>query len=155
MKRTWAVKSPPPVNEHELAYLEHGTAAAWVDRKIAPLVLACWKAGINTQFSCEEIDAGISFLAFLESLSMDRFATILSGVQVDRTIFDEMNRKYTDQSCGERSLAQHFGYVASYKGKDLPIWTEDNKVMFPMQYIPAFTERLKTAENTAGGILHA
>lgn len=142
MKRQWAVPPPPFGNTHETAFIEHGNLQAWVDRKMVPIILACWKAGITTLFSCEETDPGLAFIGFKESISMGRFVEIVSKAEVDRTIFTSLNESRVMKLWTPAYLSPY--HVCGYKNVDLPVWTHNDGMLIPVDYLSAYTKALES-----------
>jgi len=42
------------MTKHETVLVEHGRLRQNIDKKIAPLILETWKAGVSTDYSCED-----------------------------------------------------------------------------------------------------
>jgi hypothetical protein len=61
--------------EHPQVRIEHGSWSADVDEEIAPLILACWRAGVDTDNSCQENRPGIAWIEFLTAADAERFTT--------------------------------------------------------------------------------
>lgn len=53
-----------PGREHETVLVREGDMEAEIDVKIAPLVREVWKAGIETNMSCQEDGFGLVWLEF-------------------------------------------------------------------------------------------
>ena len=61
--------------EHPQVRIEHGSWSADVDEEIAPLILACWRAGIDTDNSCQENRPGIAWVEFPTAADAEHFTT--------------------------------------------------------------------------------
>jgi hypothetical protein len=61
------------VNDHRLVRLTDGVRSACVDAGIAPLIAELWAAGIDTQYSCEMHEPGVSQVLFSSADAYDRF----------------------------------------------------------------------------------
>lgn len=61
------------VNDHQLVRIADGNRSACVDAGIAPLIAEMWAAGIDTQFSCEMHEPGVSQVLFPSADAYDRF----------------------------------------------------------------------------------
>jgi hypothetical protein len=61
--------------EHHQVRIEHGSWSADVDQEIAPLILACWRAGIDTDNSCQENRPGIAWVEFPTAADAEHFTT--------------------------------------------------------------------------------
>lgn len=127
MKQRWAVKPPPPLNEHEAAYIEHGRMKAWVDRKIAPLVMACWKRGWETEMCCEHIFTGLAHIVFLRYSYTQEFLKAISKASLPSL---------------EGRVDPDRGWMAlwGYQLQGNCVWAsiDSNGVLFPQAYIPPF-----------------
>lgn len=49
----------------------------WVDRRIAPLLLALWDAGIETRYSCEGDAGELGYIYFASSADLNKFSSSL------------------------------------------------------------------------------
>lgn len=133
MKQRWVVKPPPPLNEHEAAYIEHGRMKAWVDRKISHLVLACWKRGWETETSCENIFSGAAHIAFRRITHLREFMSAVAGAQVDWEALERVMKE---------RIALDAGWMVSqgYRRQGHLAWASEdqNGVIFPLEYASTF-----------------
>lgn len=127
MKQRWAVKPPPPLNEHEAAYIEHGRMKAWVDRKILPLVLACWKRGWETEMCCENIFPGAAHIVFLRYSNLQAFMEAISTASLP---------PLKEEIVSDKGWMTLWGYEP--KGPFVWASEQSNGVLFPLAFAPAF-----------------
>lgn len=135
MKQRWAVMPPPPIQEHEAAYIEHGRMKAWIDRKICPLVLECWKRGWETGFSCENMfsefarTAAFAQIVFLRNSDMNAFLKAIEGVVWDKCEIPAV-------------LDETWVLWNKYTRRNGPVWAtdEDNAVLFSAAGLPTVLE---------------
>lgn len=140
MKRRWVVKPPPPpqIQEHEVAYIEHGRMKAWVDRKICRLVLECWKRGWETEFSCENIFSDCAQIIFTRNLYLYEFLKATAGAWVGwekPTPILENSKVFDGTWISWRQYTRREG----------PVWAsdEDNAVLFSAAGIPQVLESVR------------
>ncbi len=133
MKQRWIVKPPPPLNDHEVAYIEHGRMKAWVDRKLARLIYACWKRGWETDMCCEEVFPGMSHILFRRVPFMREFVETVAPARID---LEEIEKALQGQNEGDALWMHSYGY----KRSPHPLWVseQENAVIFPLAYVPAF-----------------
>jgi hypothetical protein len=146
----------PQAFRHKAIQLEHEKQKIWIDELLAPIILSCWKKGIRTVACCQEPVPGISFIAFLEDSDVEKFLKPISSLTFDRTDFDRINQsqgKWVDRLEVYRQVGMvnrpHLvrgDYELGYKGLDLPVWTKNSSLEFPISYIPAFEKALFYSE---------
>jgi hypothetical protein len=62
----------------DLTHPEDGVTVS-VDEDMAPLVAACWRAGIDTSECCQEDEPGLARLSFLNLADMERFHDVVTA----------------------------------------------------------------------------
>jgi hypothetical protein len=137
VKQRWAVKPPPPLNEHEAAYIEHGRMKAWVDRKVLPLILACWRRGWETDMCCEAIFPRVAFINFSRCSFLLEFAKTVSRACVDL----EEVEKVVQDGVLDAGYLRLWGY--NKDGALTWISEAENCVLFPVAYVDAFTRSIQ------------
>jgi len=142
----------PQYFTHKAILVEHGNQKAWIDTLLAPIILSCWKQGILTVHCCQESEPGVSFISFIDGFYLEKFLHPISSLTLDRTDFDRINQalgKWEEWLVVDRQLGmvkkRHLvrsGWDLGYKRMDLPVWTKNSDIQFPMSYIPAFEKAL-------------
>jgi len=133
VKQKWVVKPPPPLNEHEVAYIELGRMKAWVDRKLVRLIYACWKRGWETEMCCEEIFPGMAQIEFRRFPYVKEFAEAVAIADVDWDVIEEAVQT---QAHGDALWMFQYGYQLD--GRSLWVSEMMNSVLFPLAFTPMF-----------------
>jgi len=75
---------------HPQVHIQHGEREAWVDAQLGPLILACWRAGIETWLSCQHLGPDgtrtrpLAWLSFPRWPDAEQFLRLLPpGVRVE------------------------------------------------------------------------
>jgi hypothetical protein len=144
----------PQFFTHQAILVEHGDQKAWIDTLLAQIILSCWKQGILTEHCCQEPEPGVSFIAFVDGFYLERFLKPIPFETLDRTDFDRINQsqgKWVDRLEVYRQVGMvnrpHLvrgDWEMGYKRLDLPVWTKNSSLEFPISYIPAFEKALGT-----------
>jgi len=86
---------------HPQAHISHGTLEADVDEGIADLILACWRADIETVNSCQENRPGITWIEFESADDAARFVDLVAPHEDEKwaaSDFDTVtNRAFGDE----------------------------------------------------------
>jgi hypothetical protein len=144
--RLGVTTSPQPVGTlHPQVSISHGDVSALVDEKIAPLILALWRAGIATQESCQGglqpggfLDG--AFIAFSSGTDADRFAALVHPWRLDDELHPERHPQFSP-----------WQWCAGQHGDDL--WVS---VFFPAADLPAVTVAAENPDTRSfGEWLHA
>jgi hypothetical protein len=134
MKQRWAVKPPPPFNEHEAAYIEHGRMKAWVDRKVCRLVLACWKRGWETEMSCEGIFPGVAQICFQRHSFLLGFMKAIDQAKIEPVEIERIIQSGV--------LDAGYMRVCGFRRDGKAAWVSENNncALFPLAYVPSFQD---------------
>jgi hypothetical protein len=62
---------------HKQVEIRWGDGRAEVDEKLAPLILALWKAGINTSYSCQG-NMGMAYIQFPTAWDAQKFLNLVA-----------------------------------------------------------------------------
>jgi len=141
VKQRWVVKPPPPLNDHEVAYIELGRMKAWVDRKLARLIYACWKRGWETEMCCEEVFAGMSHVIFTRVPFLKGFVEAVAAAPVDAGLVE---KALEGRGRSDALWMTFYGYERG----DRPFWVSEqsNAVIFPLACVPAYTDCVSKTE---------
>lgn len=119
---------------HQAVLVQYENLSAWIDTRIARFVKSLWETGLRTEFSCEETDPGIAFVAFAPGGHCERFCQRLIGVDVDWRSFELL-----DQGKDTVFSAYTRGF---FPFNSIPVWSNINRddLLFPLAYLSKFEE---------------
>jgi hypothetical protein len=112
--------------KHPTVFLEFGRLAAEVDEEIAPLVLACWRAGIETDESCQGTgDGDECFLSFPRIEDYAKFADRLMRGGPRDELYERMVDPMVDTrwywTCIPFELDLHSGFGCPSCYEQMPV----------------------------------
>lgn len=148
-------------NTHPVVHIEFDGWAACVDELAAPLVLACWEAGIRTQSACQDMAEAMggppsltTEIDFLHPDDMQRFARLVMHGERDH-VYDSMVGALDDDDAD--------AWVWTFLPADGAPWTEEDgydpdvapepvlmaAVELPQSQLTAAAERLRAGAEAA------
>lgn len=87
---------------HPNENVRYGEFEADIDVDIAPLVLACWRAGILTTNSCQNNPAGWVWLQFGHALHAEAFLNLVAEYEEGaNTFYNRVRLRWADPVTGE------------------------------------------------------
>ena len=144
---------------HKAVLLEYGKEKAWIDELLAPVILSVWKLGFRTIHCCQEPTPGVTFICFEDRLGMELVIAAIARLSVERGPFDRVNEtegKWEDLPVIDRQqgvilkqIRVRGEWSLGYKDVDLPVWTKNLSLQFPIDYLPALEQELQTLVDRA------
>src|SRR5207245_10117077 len=61
---------------HETQTVKLDRCPVRIDKKLVPLIRACWKRGLKTVSSCEELQQGFAYIAFSDAAKAATFEAV-------------------------------------------------------------------------------
>lgn len=139
------------MDEHLQVRIEWEGRSADVDAGIAPLILACWRNGIDTLLSCEENQPGVAWIMFAEPDDAKRFLDIaaLPGQEMYQRIMgqtgteDDWEFDIAPHDFNDVETEDDQGNIIAHHWHGPPDITFDVGVRFPAGDIPLILARMK------------
>ena len=101
--------------KHSTINISHGSVSADIDEEIAPLILAMWKCGLKTEFSCQDVGDNKVSIQFEGEQSFTKFLDMIATPNED---------------LGLPPIPLYPFPFLTWKFETYPIWREKTALMF-------------------------
>ena len=130
--------------QHKTVIVEEGEWKAKIDERLAPLIRAIWKAGIETTMCCQEFHRGIAWIAFASADDLTAFLNLVGIYESgDDTLYNRINYRNGAISAPLWEYFVNVGDLQENNGyHGPPDFNITIGLFFPVCDIPALLKRL-------------
>lgn len=132
---------------HSAVIVEVGPWRAEIDEALAPLIREIWKAGIETEMSCQETEPGI---AWIEFASVEHLCRFLNAAVYHERESDSLYKRSQQLGSGSTPMWEYtFNLMDIFEGQQehlnggLACFEATVGAFFPQSDILVLLERLK------------